>query len=384
MNEPPALPPPANPAPPQSEYPDPAPPHWQRLAPLVPALYLLGFVVLAGAIIWLWRNPALPDRPAVDPAEIAALRQRVQALEQRPTPMPADLRPLENRVAALEKRTPPDLAPIESRLAALEQRQVPDLAPLEARIASLEQRPQVPGDVATKGDLANLASRIDAIAGREDQLANRQQGLETNLGNKLDTVDQRLGKLEQDAAGLSGLAGKVDAIDKRLSTVEHKAGQIAALADKAGRIGRIQAAQTALDSGQPLGELPGAPASLTRFTHTRPPTEAELRLSFPKAARAAEEASRPSTQGQPFLDRMWTRAQDLVTVREGDHVILGDPASGVIARAKSALLAGDLAGAVSAVDTLAGPAARAMAEWKSQAQALLDARAALAAMAARS
>jgi hypothetical protein len=384
MNETPALPPPTDPAPRPSENPDTAPPHWQRLAPLVPALYLLGFVILAGAIIWLWRNPTLPERPAVDPAEFAALSERVQALEQRPTPRTPDLRPLENRIAALEKRTPTDLAPIESRLAGLEQRQAPDLAPLEARVSALEQRPQVPGDVATKGDLAGLASRIDAVAGREDQLANRQQGLETNFGNKLDTVDQRLGKLEQDAAGLSGLAGKVDAIDKRLATVEHEAGQIAALADKAGRIGRIQAAQTALDSGQALGELPGAPASLTRFAHARPPTEAELRLSFPKAARAAEEASRPSTEGQPFLDRMWTRAQGLVTVREGDHVIVGDPASGVIARARSALQAGDLAGAASALDALTGPAAQAMAEWKSQAQALLDARAALAALAARS
>ncbi len=384
MNEPTALPPPADPARAPPENPDPAPPPWQRLAPLVPALYLVGFVILAGAIIWLWRNPPLPARPAIDPAEIAALRQQVQALEQRPTPQPTDLRPLENRVAALEKHTAPDLAPVEARLAALEQRPVPDLAPIEARIAALEQRPQVPGDVATKGDLANLASRIDAIAGREDQLATRQQGLETGLGNKLDAAESRIGKLEQDAAGLSGLAGKVDAVEKRLGVVEHEAGQIAVLADKAGRIGRIQAAQTALDSGQPLGDLPGAPASLARFAQTRPPTEAQLRLSFPAAARAAEEASRPSTQGQPFLDRMWTRAQDLVTLREGDHVIVGDPASGVIARARSALLAGDLAGAVSALDALSGPAAQAMAGWKSQAQALLDARAALAVMAAHS
>ena len=391
MNEPPTLPPPADPARSPSENPDPAPPRWQRLAPLVPALYLIGFVILAGAVIWLWQNPPLPERAAVDPAQVAALGQQTQSLEQRlakveqrPAPQPPDLRPLESRIAALEKRSPPDLAPIEARLADLEKRSTPDLAPLEARIAALEQRPQVPADVATKGDLASLASRLDAIAGREDQLASRQQGLETNFGNKLDATDSRVGKLEQDAAGLSGLAGKVDAIDKRLATVEHEAGQIAALADKAGRIGRIQAAQTALDSGQPLGNLPAAPASLTRFANTRPPTEAELRLSFPKAARAAEEASRPSTQGQPFLDRMWTRAQNLVTLREGDHVIVGDPASGIIARARSALQAGDLAGAVSALGALTGPAAQAMADWKSQAQALLDARAALAAMAARS
>src|SRR6185437_14709650 len=58
MNEPSALPPPADPARPPPESPAPAPPSWQRLAVLVPALYVLGFVILAGAIIWLWRNPA--------------------------------------------------------------------------------------------------------------------------------------------------------------------------------------------------------------------------------------------------------------------------------------------------------------------------------------
>lgn len=372
MNEPTALPPPADSARPPPESPDPSPSPWRSQA-LVPALYLIGFVILAGAVIWLWRNPALPGRSAIDPAEIATLHEQIQTLQQR--------------LARVEQRPvpqPPDLGPLEARIAALEKRTAPDLAPIEAHIAALEQRPQPPGDVATKVDLANLASRIDAIAGREDQLASRQQGLETNFGNKLDTVDNRLGTLEKDAAGLSGLAGKVDATDKRLSVVEREAGQIAALADKAGRIGRIQAAQTALDAGQPLGDLPGAPASLARFAQTRPPTEAQLRLSFPKAARAAEEASRPSEQGKPFLDRMWTRAQDLVTLREGDRVILGDPAAGVIARARSALLAGDLAGAVAALGALIGPAAQAMAEWKSQAQALLDARAALAVMATRS
>lgn len=381
MNDTPALPPPENP-----EH---SAPPW-RWESLVPALCLAGFVVLAGAVIWLWQNPPAPPRPAVDPAEIAALHEQVQALdqrlaqvEQRPAPAPPDLRPLEARIAALEKRSAPDLRPLEDRIAALEKRTAPDLGPIEARIAALEQRPQVPPDIVTRGDLAALASRLDAIAGRADQLANRQQGLETGLGNKLDAVEKRLGTLEHDAAGLSDLAAKVNADDKRLATVEHQAGQIAALADKAGRIGRIQAAQTALDSGQPLGDLPGAPASLTRFAQSRPPTEAALRLSFPAAARAAEAASRPSSRGEPFLDRMWSRAQDLVTLREGDRVILGDPASGVVARARQALLAGDLAGAVAALDALTGAPAQAMAGWKSQAQALLDARSALAAMAAR-
>ena len=71
-----------------------------------------------------------------------------------------------------------------------------------------------------------------------------------------------------------------------------------------------------------------------------------------------------------------------MTVRQGDRVLVGDSAAGVLARARNALDAGDLAGAVAAVSTLSGPPAAAMAGWRADAQAVLDARAGLAAMAA--
>ena len=78
-----------------------------------------------------------------------------------------------------------------------------------------------------------------------------------------------------------------------------------------------------------------------------------------------------------MLTRLWAQAQDLVTIREGDHVLVGDPAAGVLDRARVALDAGDLAGAVTTVGSLTGPAADAMAGWLAQARSLLDARAAL-------
>jgi hypothetical protein len=72
-----------------------------------------------------------------------------------------------------------------------------------------------------------------------------------------------------------------------------------------------------------------------------------------------------------------------VTVREGDRVIVGDPAAGVVARARQALNAGDLQGAVDVLHSLSGPAAEAFAAWKAKAKSLLEARAALASMAAQ-
>jgi len=67
----------------------------------------------------------------------------------------------------------------------------------------------------------------------------------------------------------------------------------------------------------------------------------------------------------------------LVTVREGDRLILGAPAAVALETARQKLEAGDLAGAVRTLDGLDPAAAAAMAEWRGRAQALLEARAAL-------
>jgi hypothetical protein len=78
---------------------------------------------------------------------------------------------------------------------------------------------------------------------------------------------------------------------------------------------------------------------------------------------------------------MWQRAQSLVTVKEGEKVVIGAPAAGILADSREKLEAGDLAGTLATLKRLDGAAAAAMAEWRGQAQALLDARAALAEMA---
>ena len=328
---------PADPAPPSEDTPE--APRAARKRDVVPALYLAGFVILAGAIVWLWQNP--PVAPPPPSQEIDELREAVRNLDARLT--------------QLERRpnpATPDLAPLAARVAALEARKVPppvDLGPLEAAVASLEQRPAA--DPALPG-------RVDALAGRQDALASRMETSEALLAHRQDAADGRLAALEKNA------------------------GQITALADRSARIARIQAAQAALNSGVKLGDLPGAPAPLARYALAPPPTEASLRLSFPAAADAALAASRPAVDDKPFLDRAWERAQELVTLRQGDHVIVGDPAAGVLAHARAALDAGDLAGAVAALDALSGPPAAVVAGWKAQAQGLLDARRALADMAA--
>ncbi len=320
---------------PTAELPDPpleppAPPTAQpaRRHQLFPALTAAGFLILAAGLIWVWRHPAVPpiatEQTDALARQLNALEARVARLEQRPPPQTPDLGPLGARVTALEQRPPP-----QGGVPAA----APDLAPIERRLAALEQR-QPPS----------------------------------------------LGPLEARLAGLESASRTMQAeLSRRLDADE---GRLAASEKAARRIPLVQTATLALAAGQKLGDLPGAPPALARFAAAAPPTEAALRLAFPQAAREALAASHPATEGQPLLPRLWAQAQELVTIRQGDRVLIGDPAAGVLEHARADLEAGDLAAAVAEVATLEGAAARAMSSWLAQARSLLDARAALAAWAA--
>ena len=112
-------------------------------------------------------------------------------------------------------------------------------------------------------------------------------------------------------------------------------------------------------------------------------TEAALRISFPAAAADALAASKPVGDDRPVWERLTARVESLVTVRQGDRGVVGDPATGTIAKAKAALDAGDLDGAIAALKALNPDAMAAMAPWLNRAVALRDARSALAEMQAR-
>ena len=405
----------------------------------LPALYLLGFLVLAGALFYLYRNPSTPAGVEQQTARVDTLQQQLDALsgrlsglEGRPAPAPAaSIGPLDARISALEPRLSaveqrpapvpqPDFGPITAQLeanvskqdAALS-KQGSSLQDLADRLGALEGR----GATAEKQDASNFQALADRLGAVEGQIAAMQvqdvagfQGLTNRLGTvegqvaamqeqdaaSLQGLTDRLGTVEgqvaamqkQDAASLQELTGRLGMVEGRVAAVEKQdsaiAGQLGGVAERAQRISRTQIAAAALEAGQKLGEIPGAPPALARFAFNAPPTEAGLRLSFSTAAEAAQNASQPGAmEGQPFASRLWTRAQQSLSVRQGDRVVLGDPVAGLLAHARQALEAGDLSGAVSTLDGLTGPAAAAMADWIGQARALLDARSALATMAAR-
>jgi hypothetical protein len=140
----------------------------------------------------------------------------------------------------------------------------------------------------------------------------------------------------------------------------------------------LQGAAAALEAGRPLGVIAGAPPGLARFAAAAPPTLAGLRQDFAAAASSAQAASQPA-EPEGLGARMWQRVAGLVTVRRGADVLVGSPAAYTLGIARQRLDAGDLAGAVAALDGLDPAAAAAMAAWRGRAQSVLDARAALAA-----
>ena len=226
-----------------------------------------------------------------------------------------------------------------------------------ARVAALESR------------VGALQQRLDALEKRPTPPAAPSQPMPD-----LRPLEARIAALEQrpppapapapPAPDLTPLQSRIDALQQRIADLAH-----------------VQSVALALANGQPLGAWPGAPPALAKFATEKPPTEAELRRDFAAAARRAIDASKPQAAGGSFGQRVLAGIASLVTVRSGDHVIVGAPASVVLDAARERVDAGDLAGAVAALDALDPDAAAVMADWKARAQSLLDARAAVAKLA---
>jgi hypothetical protein len=258
--------------------------------------------------------------------------------------------------------SPVETTEVPSVMHAVEQR----LADIDARLTRLEQRPTA--------DLGKITTRIDAVEGRiADQ---------TRLASRLDTLSGRIESLSgRDQTSLDATKQQLDALASQVATIRANASGLDAVTKRLDHIAKVQAASFALASGRPIGDLRDAPESLARFAHTAPPTEAQLRLRFQRDEQIALAAKQLDNADGPFIDRVWERAQGLITIRRGDNIVVGNPSAVALNRAQAALDAGDLAGAVSAVETLTGQPKQAMANWLADAKALSGARSALADMA---
>jgi hypothetical protein len=344
------------------------------------AVTLLLFALLAAGLVWNWSHSGtVSSRLSYrDAGQIQTLSERIDALE-RQSGQGSDPN------SDLSKH----LDDISSRLDSV-----------TAQVQKLQD---------SMGQNAGDRPPADASNGQgqaDQDLSAKLDQIQSESKSALEALDQRLGRLEQsgvqpgapqanndgpDRAGMEALEERIARLERSGSAYQNANGSLyqntnGRFEGAGGNNGslalRLAAAQVALSAGQPIGSLPGAPPALARFAYSAAPTEADLRAGFSSVSAAILAASHPEEAKQSFLDRALARVEQTVTVRRGSHVIVGDPAAGVVARAQDALNNNDLAGAVTALNTLRGSAADAARDWVEQAQALLDARAALADMAA--
>jgi hypothetical protein len=331
-----------------------------------PLLTVLLFLVLAGGLYVVWADPPELAKYTANGA-LQKLERRVQALSEQQSDtastqtLAQQVQALTERVDRLEKAPPPAPAPAQAAPADLGDlpKQVADLS---ARVDALANRPAAPAAGGPAPDNGAAQQAVADLSQKVDQALSAQSA----------RLDQLQGA-QKDAA--SSLSSRVEALEKG-------AGKVAGTADRAALLTRVQAAEVALLAGQKLGPIPGAPPALQRFANVAPPTDAQLREEFPDVAEHARGVSQPDLAKKSFLQRSWARLQQSVTVRQGDDVLVGDPAAGVLADAQAKVQSDDLQGAVNDLQKLHGAAAAAVAPWVDKASALLAARAALATMAA--
>ena len=297
-----------------------------------------------------------PAAPGADPSVATTLAAQAQQLAT-----------LDEAVTAL--RSAPqqtvDLAPLQSAA----DEQAGRLTALEEAVATLRDTPAV--------DLAPLQQQLDTQSARIAELAQRP------------AVDpaavERLNALAAEADALSQrIATAADEAQARLAEAETRATTLAQSAEDAAR--RAQAASAALAIGEALQS--GAPptAALAQLEEAgvtpppaltaRVPTLDELVAAFPPAARAGVRASlqAESAQGEGSILGNFLRAQ---TGARSVEPRQGSDADAVLSRAGAAVERGHIQAALDELAALPEAARPAMADWTAQAQAYVQAQAAL-------
>jgi hypothetical protein len=220
------------------------------------------------------------------------------------------------------------------------------------------------------GQIASLQNEIAALQQTTAKAAPAPDSIATQ-------ADQSE-KLAVLGAEISALQTAFAADHSTLTTVASDDSGLQKLTSKITLLTQLAGARMALDSGQPLGDIPGAPAALAAYATTPPPTLAQLELTYPQAAAAADSASVDKATKNSFWARVVARLESLVTISNGSHVLMGAPAAAITAQAQTQLNAGDLAGAVATLtQNLSDTTLTAMGPWLAQAKSLLAARAAI-------
>jgi len=349
-------------------------PGWLGVA--VAALIAAGI----GGAIGIIATMAIPDKG--DGGDVAALTAELDALKAGQEAADLERNKVIRDAAEMESRLSTGLNSAASGS--------PDLSPLQDEIDALSRRLDA-ALAADNGDaLANLSTRLDALEAVDTSGEATAAELARSLGalsERVTALETRLASLQSDMLRSSGDTTELTSLIERMrndeAAVRAKAEASETSADAALALSAIEAASRRGSSFESdyrklRAVMPKSATvrTLGEVATTGAPTLAELQQSFGPAstrARAAVPAERQGALG--WLNNMFG---DAVTVRgaEGEE----DGAVVTLSRAKAALDAGDLEEAVSALGTLSGEPAAAMADWTGSANRRITLEAGLEAL----
>ncbi|MEG6508181.1 mitofilin family membrane protein [Methyloligella sp. 2.7D] len=343
---------------------------------------LLGGLIGAGAFAF-----ALPFLPAGVAPFKTDLETRIAALEAKPAPKPAVS---ETEVAALKDRVTRLEDTMKSLAAQAEKGgSVADAAATSQQIAEAEKRLEAEIDKklaaaqtgagsqaldTLTGEVDGLKSQVAEIAALKSQIAElgRTQSTETGLSasdqQALSDMRARIAKLEGEIPDLSSSVAQT-------RTEAQSAARAAALADLRATILSGAPYATELSAFTALGKSEETGA-LVASARQGLPTLTQLQARF-DAAETKALAAEVTPADDTLLGTLMSSASSMVKIRRLDSKGEGDSADAVLVRARNALDAGNVSGAVSEVETLTGPPAKAMADWLSLAKSRLAAETAL-------
>jgi len=349
---------------------------------------LVGGIIAAIALVVAWNGLGTGTETVAPSTDVTALEQRLAKLEKAPGASP-DAKPLsklDGQVGALEDSQKANAAKL-SELAS-------DVSRLQTSLKTLSETAEEGGSVAAAAAVnqqiaeaeKRLDARIAALGKDESASAEDVKKLEDALAEvraKLGALTEAM--LEADGAGV--VQPEIAILTERLAKLEAVLPELAGAIEKEAAEANFAALaiafanlRAAVSDGRPyaaeldtlgaltpaLGDLGVLPA----YAETGIPTLLELARSFDKVSDEALAAQQPDGS---LVGSLMTSAQSLVKIKRIDDAPQGEGALATLARAKAALDHGDLAAAVTQVESLDGPARETFSTWLGQAHARLSA-----------
>lgn len=241
-------------------------------------------------------------------------------------------------------------------------------------------------------ETAAVGSKAESLAQRIDDLARRADGFEAQLAQVADApvtakaLMPRVDALEADSLQTKRLADRFREVEtaakETVDKAQHLAATVLAVQQLKAALAGSGPFTAQLASLQALARddagLEAALAVLEPRAATGIPSLAALQGSFPSVAAAVSRAG-VATAGESWGERTVNRLAGLVTIRRvGPAAVEAGGTEGALALAEQTLAAGDLAGALAALDAVQGADAQPLQPWLADARARLAAEKALA------